>query len=305
MNELNTTSVDETTANDDWDDIVITDEDIAGATEDEMETNSEAAENGEADQPTEEATEQTEQPAEENAEAETDQFVLKHLGEEKTVNREEVTALAQKGMDYDRIRGKYDELTAENTSLKEQMSDYERTKEQLGYFTELAQASGMNLDELIVQTMAAQAASKNGTSIADEVPKARLELERRALEKEKANWQKAKGAEQTAADAEAETQAKINADIARFTEEFPEAAKDIKNNVPQEVWDAINANNSTLTEEYRKYAARQKDAEIENLKAQLEQAKQNEKNKSRSTGSQSTGSISPNGDIWDEAWNND
>lgn len=305
MNEINTNAVDDTTANDDWDDIVITDEDIAGATEDEMETNSEEASDGEANQPTEEATEQTEQPPEENAEAETDQFVLKHLGEEKTVNREEVTALAQKGMDYDRIRGKYDELTTENAALKEQMGDYDRAKEQLGYFTDLAKASGMSLEELIVQTMAAQAASKNGTDIATEVPKARLELERRALEKEKADWQKAKGAEQTAADAEAERQAKINADIELFMAEFPEAAKDIKNNVPQEVWDAVNANNSTLTAEYRKYTAKQMDAEIKNLKAQLEQATQNEKNKSRSTGSQSTGSISPTGDIWDEAWNNE
>ncbi len=305
MNEINTTAVDETTANDDWDDIVITDEDIAGANDDEVETNSEAAENGEADQPTEEATEQTEQPTEEKAEAETDQFVLKHLGEEKTVSREEVTALAQKGMDYDRIRGKYDELTAENTNLKEQMAGYDRAKEQLGYFEEIAKGNGLSLDELIVQTIAAQNAAKNGTSIEAEVPKAKLEHERKAFEKDKANWEKTKGAEQTEADAEAARQAQIKADLEMFAAEFPEAAKDVEKNVPAEVWEAVNNNGTTLTAEFRKYTAKQKDAEIASLKSQLEQANQNEKNKTRSTGSQSAGGTSTIGDIWDEAWANE
>ena len=40
------------------------------------------------------------------AEKETDQFTLKHLDETKTVSREEVVTLAQKGMDYDRLEGK-------------------------------------------------------------------------------------------------------------------------------------------------------------------------------------------------------
>lgn len=304
MNEINTTSAVDTELDDDWG-IEITDEDIAGASDDGEENNSEAAENGNADQQTEENAEQKEQETETSGQAEADQFVLKHLGEERTVNREEVITLAQKGVDYDRIRGKYDELTTENTSLKERMADYEQTKDRLGYFEELAQASGVTIDELIIQTMAAQAASKNNTSVAEEVPKARLAMERKALEKEKANWAKAKGAERSAADEAADAEARVNADIERFMAEFPEAAKDIKNNVPQEVWDAVNANNSTLTEEYRKYVDKQKDAEIERLRTQLEQKEQNEKNKSRSTGSQDSDSVSQTGDIWEDAWNNE
>lgn len=289
---------------DDWSDIVITDEDIAGDTEnadEDVENIGEAKDTEKADQPDGEKAEQTEQPAEENAEKEADQFVLKHLGEEKTVNREDVITLAQKGLDYDRIRGKHDELSSENASLKEQMADYEHVKEQLGYFEEMAKASNITIDELIVQTVAAQRAAKNGTSVDDEISKARLEVERKAFEKEKTSWEKSKGTEQNAAD----EQAKIMADLELFAAEFPEAAKDIKNNIPQEVWDAIDQNGTTLTEEFRKYTSQQKDAEIASLKSQLEQKAQNEKNKERSTGSQSTGSISPTGDIWDEAWAND
>jgi hypothetical protein len=49
---------------------------------------------------------------EENAEpAEAEEAVtLKYMGEERTVGREEALALAQKGMDYDRIRGRYERL---------------------------------------------------------------------------------------------------------------------------------------------------------------------------------------------------
>lgn len=39
-------------------------------------------------------------------------FTLKHLGEVTTVGRDEVITLAQKGLDYDRIRRKYDEASA-------------------------------------------------------------------------------------------------------------------------------------------------------------------------------------------------
>jgi hypothetical protein len=39
-------------------------------------------------------------------------FTLKHLDEIRTVGRGEVITLAQKGLDYDRIRGKYDEAAA-------------------------------------------------------------------------------------------------------------------------------------------------------------------------------------------------
>ena len=47
------------------------------------------------------------------AEVQADRFELKHLDEKRSVSREEVIALAQKGLDYDRIRAKYDALRAD------------------------------------------------------------------------------------------------------------------------------------------------------------------------------------------------
>lgn len=47
-------------------------------------------------------------------------YKLKYLGEEKEVSIDEMTALSQKGMDYDRIKGKYNEI---HTRLKELAGD--------------------------------------------------------------------------------------------------------------------------------------------------------------------------------------
>jgi hypothetical protein len=44
-------------------------------------------------------------------------FALKHLGEVKTVGRDEIVTLAQKGLDYDRQRQKNDELLSRNNAL--------------------------------------------------------------------------------------------------------------------------------------------------------------------------------------------
>lgn len=284
-----------------WDEIEITDDDVIESEDGELgaeESETATTETETADQPDRDGGEQTDGNAESKDENADPQFVLKHLGEEHTVNRDEVITLAQKGMDYDRIHGKYEELTAENTELKTQMADYEKLKDQIEFFTDIAKESGMSVDELIEQTLAAQAANKNGTSIAAELPNVKLNIERKAFEKEKSKWETSKGA--AAAD-ENTKQETVKRDLAQFAEEFPDAAKDIEHNVPQEVWDEVNKG-QTLTAAYRKYAAKQKDAEIQSLKSQLEQAKQNEKNKSRSTGSQSTGSTAASGDMWDVEW---
>lgn len=289
-----------------WDEIEITDDDVIESEDGELgaeESETATTETETADQPDSDGGEQTDGNAESKDKNADPKFILKHLGEEHTVNRDEVITLAQKGMDYDRIHGKYEELTAENTELKTQMSDYEKLKDQIEFFTDIAKESGMSVDELIEQTLAAQAANKNGTSIAAELPNVKLSIERKAFEKEKSKWETSKGTAASAADAENARREEVSKDLALFAEEFPDAAKDIEHNVPQEVWDEVNKG-QTLTAAYRKYAAKQKDAEIQSLKSQLEQAKQNEKNKSRSTGSQSTGSINANDDdFFNSLWN--
>ncbi len=58
-------------------------------------------------------------------------FTLKHLGAVRNVGRDEVITLAQKGLDYDRIRGKYDAVVqTDTTALKRQ----EEIREFLGEY---------------------------------------------------------------------------------------------------------------------------------------------------------------------------
>ena len=84
----------------------------------------------------------------------SDSFTLKYMDEEKTVSREEVVTLAQKGMDYDRVRRRLEET---GSALKE----YEQIRGQLGlrgeqlrWMDELAKEQGLSLDTILEETHA-------------------------------------------------------------------------------------------------------------------------------------------------------
>lgn len=64
-------------------------------------------------------------------EGEEELFELKHLDERRRVSRAELIALAQKGMDYDRIRAKYDALRADRRpeTAQETLPDEEQSGE--------------------------------------------------------------------------------------------------------------------------------------------------------------------------------
>ena len=51
-------------------------------------------------------------------EPEPESYTLRHLGEERSVGRDELIALAQKGLDYDRIRGKLGDASRQIESLR-------------------------------------------------------------------------------------------------------------------------------------------------------------------------------------------
>ena len=87
------------------------------------------AESGEEPQPAQEPPAEAEEgPAEEPPKT----WTLQHLGESRTVNEAEMTALAQKGLDYDRLREKYDEF-----------------KPVMDMFSQFANRSGMNTRDYI------------------------------------------------------------------------------------------------------------------------------------------------------------
>ena len=245
-------------------------EDEPAATEPETDAEGEA---------TEAATEPETQP-EPTPEPET--FTLKHLGEERTVGRDEVIALAQQGMDYARIRDKLAESTSKYDELYNWMKQLagNRSIEDFMFNVEVERAKAMyGLDNNMARE------------------RVKLDRERREFEAERKRADENKKAAETQQTA----QNKIRSEYDDFVKAYPEVASKYlsdKSVIPNEVWAEVR-NGKSLTEAYSKYSAKKeisdakkavadKDAEISRLKAELEAEKQNKKNKSRSSGSMST-----------------
>lgn len=272
---------------DSWDDI-----DLSGLKDDgEEETWHEDAKpeetSEEADQQPEETEGEEEIPAseenqtEEQAEADQSLFELKHLGETKQVSREEVVRLAQKGMDYDRIRSERDADKAEIKRLQEMES----------FLTELAAPSGISVSDLMDQTRAQLLAEREGLDPAVAAQRVKLERERKAFEEKKAQE------EQTQRE-QAEANRRRQEDFLRFKREYPHV--DPKN-IPQEVWDKVREGGS-LMDAYSRHENKQLRDEVEAWKKKAETAEQNHKNKERSTGSQRSAGQTSEQDAFDRAW---
>lgn len=195
-------------------------------------------------------------------------WTLRHLGEEKAVNEQEMTALAQKGLDYDRVREKYD-----------------AAKPVMEMFTQMAKLSGMTVEQYVsfVRTEAKKSAGMN-----DDEAKRAVDLEDResaVLAKEAEEAEKQTAAQQ-AAQAESSAEERRNADIAEFQKTFPDAAKDV-GSIPQEVWDAVKQG-QRLAVAYALWREKQALAETERVKQESAAKEQNAKNAGRSTGSMKT-----------------
>ena len=210
-------------------------------------------------------------------------FVLKHLGTEQTVGRDEVIALAQKGLDYSRIRDKLQTSETEKSEIAEKLS----------YFEKLADSQGKTLDQFIEATAAALRADEKKIPYEDALREVQFEFEKSKFAKEKTDWEKSRS------DTETEENTR-QADIDAFMAKYPEAAAK-PDSIPKEVW--AEAEKTSLTEAYGNYMAKQKDAEIASLRKQLEQEKQYRKNKESSTGSQATDNSGEKDTFFETLWN--
>ena len=263
--------------NEDWDTDVLPG--YNPADEEEQEKTADSGENAdqqEAKEPQDKAAETEIEP--EKAKAETDQFELKHLDETRTVSREEVITLAQKGMDYDRIRTKYDELKAGEA----QRSAHE------AFLKELADSAGQSVEDVIDTARARMLANKaaaEGKTLSEEDA-----LEQ--IKQEKAKQAPAEKPESTEEKStEKDRDAERQQSFLRFSREFPEVKAE---EIPAEVWKDFAEGKGDLADLF----ARQ---ENKRLKAELAAMKQNEENRKKSTGSRATAG-SAKKSAFDEAW---
>lgn len=257
--------------------------------EEETETASEtegaqsASDGGVAETAAEAGAEEQTETTEQKADAPEKTWTLRHMDETKNVGEAEMVTLAQKGMDYDRIRAKYDE-----------------SKPAMEILSIFAKQKGVSVADY-VSFLRTEAKKADGLSEAE--ARRSIELEDReaavtAREAEQAAERQA--AEQANAAANAAAQRR-KADIDEFAREYPDVARN-PDAIPKEVWDAVAAG-SSLTVAYAKYTAKQAREEAERTRSAAQAAQQNVKNAARSTGSmQSAGQNAGGRDPFLEGW---
>lgn len=259
------------------------DEETAGTEE-----NTEAAEAGddavqesEADtQAAQEGAEDVRQGAEDGGTPET-AWIIKHNGTELTVKPGDITPeLLQKGVDYDRIRTKYDE-----------------TKPVMEVFSGLAKANGMTVEEYV---RVVRAAVKKADGMSEAEANRAIELEDREAAVA------AREAEQQENEAAASQQSeRIGADLREFAAAFSDAYKQAETNpetIPQSVWEDVRSGLS-LTAAYARYAVESANSAARAAQEQANAAALNRKNSARSAGSmQSAGNENRQKDPFLDGW---
>lgn len=248
----------------------------------------------EADQQTEEvvaendtppAEEQEAQQTEEQTEAAKEEtadqrFVLKHLDEVREVSREEVIALAQKGMDYDRKTQK----------LSDTIAEYE------AFLDEIAAPAGLNrtqlMDSVRARVLVASEAEAGRTISETEalfrVQQSRADKKRVAEEEAQAESQRK----------QAEAERQQSEMLQRFATTYPEVKA---SDIPAEVWAETRATGDLVSA-----WAKHENAQLKREKAELERRistmENNAKNAQRSTGSQKSAGNSSEDSDFDAAW---
>ena len=274
---------------DDWDDIDLSD--VTDNDEDTLveetpaeETKDDAAEEQpEADQQTEESTEEPDNAeTKEEPKSETDQFTLKHFEDVRTVGRDEVIALAQKGMDYDRVKAKLDEKDSKEAKA-------------YTFLEELAKENGSSVEDFMDGARATVLAKREGIEYDAALQKVKLQNREKAIEEQEQKLKTTAANEQ----AEAERKERIRQDAQAFQKAYPGIAF---SDVPREVWEKVE-NGMSLLNAYGIYDMKQQRDKFEKEKADFEAAKKSSDNAKKSAGSVSSQSNGKD-DAFDALWYN-
>ena len=269
----------------------------AEVTEEATETGN-AAPEGESSQQSGEEPENEEQDGSEETGAEggekpdsgTEQkFTLKVNKEEKEVSLEEMTALAQKGADYDRIKERDAKSQQTIQDLQAQIDGFTAKQGVLDVLDIIAQKSGSSLEQL-AESLYINFRKSGGASedaAREELKSAKLEKELGALKSQQTKQQEKASEEESRAQREME----------QFRSEYPdvELTEELVDKLVPDV-----QNGMTLSAAYRKLEKAQEAEKIAELERKLAAKQQNAKNRRSSPGSQQDSGGSRSKDPFDE-----
>ena len=222
---------------------------------------------------TETAPETVEQPTEQPAD-QPEMFELKFLGETKQYTRDEMTTLAQKGMNHDRILQQRDDLQQYRSANEPLVNDLGR----------IAQQFGMTPADLLA-SMETNLLRQQGKTQAEAEAIIRANKSERQL-------QTYQSQEQAMRQQQEEAQQRQQRDFREFVQRYP--GLDPKT-IPASVWQDVRKG-EPLVSAYGKFEMQQLKEENQRLQQQLSAKAQNDKNKANSLGSMQSGSGVPKTD---------
>lgn len=217
-----------------------------------------------------EDTEKTEDEPQKDSEQQT--FTIKVNKEEKTVTLDEMTALAQKGADYDRVKENYTKSQQNVQELQEKLNALTAHQSALDILAIVAEQSGASIDQL-AESIYVNLRKNAGISEGE----AKGELKSARLEKELNSYKTQKSQPEDDADSRAKR------DMEEFQKEYPDVQ------LTGELIKSLTAdiqNGMSLSAAYRKFERQQSAAKIADLERRLAAKAQNDKNKKQSPGSQ-------------------
>lgn len=229
---------------------------------------------------TTEPTETAEQPPADQPEM----FELNYMGNVEKHTREEMIALAQMGMDRNRILQQRDAAMQFKTQNEGVVNDLGR----------IAQMFGLEPAAMLDQ-MEENLLRQQGKTDAEAKAIVRANKTERQLQGYQTQEQLLKEQQEAA-------RIKQQKDLDDFVRRYPNV--DIRT-LPMEVQDAVFGRGETLVNAYGRYEMQQLRAENQRLQQQLSAQKQNDENKKKSLGSMQSGSATPKLDDFLQGFNDE
>ncbi len=208
--------------------------------------------------------------ADEQPGTEEPMFDLKYNKETKQYTRQQVTELAQKGLNYDHVTEQRDRLQQENADLAKFRDENSAILDTL---RAAAEASGKSVPEYLTSIRTNLLVAQG---ISPET--ARERILREDAEQRLHSQQKAEEAE---ASSKRDAEQRQKDDIARFQKKY----KDVDPKaIPQEVWEAVRGG-ELLTDAYGDYQRRELERQLREANEKLAIRAKNESNRQKSLGS--------------------
>lgn len=246
----------------------LTEDDGDGNQTEPTETEETSQEQGSAQGEDEQANEDT--AADEQTGTEEPMFDLKYNKETKQYTRQQVTELAQKGLNYDHV-------TEQRDRLQQEIADLTKFRDEnsaiLDTLRAAAEASGKSVPEYLTSIRTNLLVAQG---ISPETARERIlreDAEQRLHSKQKA--------EEAAASSKRDAEQRQKDDIARFQKKY----KDVDpKTIPQEVWEAVRGG-ELLTDAYGDYQRRELERQLREANEKLAIRAKNESNRQKSLGS--------------------